>query len=184
MFNNRIGIKFLYTPSQKSGFLSPSPDALEWLAAMCSHVPNKGEQMVRYYGHYSNVARGKRKMLEEDELIPSILESDESSKERRKNWARLIQKIYETDPLTCPRCFGAMKVISVIEDEEIVKKILKNLGLWDRKARPPPKATGPPKVQEYSIDYAFSQLLCLPDVASDEGGSDKWLYVDPEPTYT
>ena len=29
-------------------------DALEWLAAMCSHVPNKGEQMVRYYGFYSN----------------------------------------------------------------------------------------------------------------------------------
>ena len=25
-------------------------DALEWLAVMCSHVPNKGEQMVRYYG--------------------------------------------------------------------------------------------------------------------------------------
>ena len=22
-------------------------DALEWLAAMCSHVPNRGEQMVR-----------------------------------------------------------------------------------------------------------------------------------------
>jgi hypothetical protein len=26
-------------------------DALESLAAMCSHVPNKGEQMVRYYGY-------------------------------------------------------------------------------------------------------------------------------------
>jgi len=23
-------------------------DALEWVAAMCSHVPDKGEQMVRY----------------------------------------------------------------------------------------------------------------------------------------
>ena len=23
-------------------------DAMEWLAAMCSHVPNKGEQIVRY----------------------------------------------------------------------------------------------------------------------------------------
>jgi len=22
--------------------------AMEWLAAMCSHVPNRGEQMVRY----------------------------------------------------------------------------------------------------------------------------------------
>ncbi len=34
-------------------------DALEWLAAMCSHVPNRGEQMIRYYGHYSNVFRGR-----------------------------------------------------------------------------------------------------------------------------
>jgi hypothetical protein len=25
-------------------------EALEWLAAMCSHVPHKGEQMIRYCG--------------------------------------------------------------------------------------------------------------------------------------
>ncbi|MHB9096840.1 MAG: transposase [Syntrophales bacterium] len=31
-------------------------DAPEWLAAMCSHVPNRGEQMVRYYGWYSDVS--------------------------------------------------------------------------------------------------------------------------------
>lgn len=41
-------------------------DALEWLEAMRSHVPNKGEQMVRYYGYYSRVSRGKR--------IPFILD--------------------------------------------------------------------------------------------------------------
>ena len=35
----------------------------------------------------------------------------------RKNWARLIQKIYEIDPLLCPRCQGAMRVIAFIEDE-------------------------------------------------------------------
>jgi len=52
-------------------------DALEWLAAMCSHVPNKGEQMVRYYGYYSNVSRGKRKKQNEDESIPYILESEQ-----------------------------------------------------------------------------------------------------------
>ncbi len=59
-------------------------------------------------------------MLDQDALIPSILEPDELSKESRKNWARLIQKIYEVDPLTCPKCSGIMKVISVIEDEEII----------------------------------------------------------------
>jgi hypothetical protein len=68
-------------------------DALEWLAAMCSHVPNKGEQMVRYYGHYSNVAHRKRKKQDQEDLIPHILEPDESSKEFRKSWARLIKKI-------------------------------------------------------------------------------------------
>jgi hypothetical protein len=42
-------------------------DALEWLAVICSHVPNKGEQMVRYYGYYNNLSRGKRKKQEQDE---------------------------------------------------------------------------------------------------------------------
>ena len=74
-----------------------------------------------------------------------------------------------------------MKVIIVIEDEEVIKKILKHLGLMDQKVGPLPKATGPPKAQEYSIDHSVSQLPCLPDVAGDEGGSDKCLYVDPEP---
>jgi len=89
---------------------------MQALAAMCSHVPNKGEQMVRYYGYYSNVSRGKRKNQNQDEWMPCILESEASTKEYRKNWAKLIQKIYEVDPLTCPKCSGKMKIISVIED--------------------------------------------------------------------
>jgi len=42
--------------------------AMEWLAAMCSHIPNKGEQMVRYYGFYSNVSRGKRQKNSNDDV--------------------------------------------------------------------------------------------------------------------
>jgi len=63
-----------------------------------------------------------------------------------------------------------MKAISAIEDEEVIKKILKHLGLWEVKPRPPPKAIGPTKLPEYSIDYSVSQVP----------GSDKWLYVDPQ----
>ena len=92
--------------------------------------PNKGEQMVRYYGFYSNVARAKRKKNEQDELIPSILEPDGSSGEYKRNWARLIQKIYEVDPLTCPKCSGKMKVISVIEDENVTRLPRLVMTLW------------------------------------------------------
>ena len=67
-----------------------------------------------------------------------------------------------------------MRVISVIDDEDVIKKILKHLGLWNQKARPPPKATRAPKIHEYKIDYTNSQLPV----------SDKWLYVDQEYTET
>jgi len=131
-------------------------DALEWLAAMCSHVPNKGEQMVRYYGHYSNVSRGRRKKENQDRVIPCILEADDNSKAYRKNWARLIRKIYEVDPLTCSKCQGQMRIISFIEDPEVIKKILKHLGLWLVKRKPQPRANAPPG--HTHLDYSDSQI--------------------------
>ena len=82
--------------------------------------------------------------------------------------ARLIQKIYEVDPLTCFKCQGEMRVIKVIENEEVIKKILKHLSLWDKKARPPPKSV-PAKTTEFHMDYSDSQLPL----------SEVYLYVDP-----
>jgi hypothetical protein len=56
--------------------------------------------MVRYYGYYSNVTRGKRRKRAEEDAVPYIIESDRSPVAYRKNWARLIQKITEVDPLS------------------------------------------------------------------------------------
>ena len=64
----------------------------------------------------------------------------------RKNWVRLIQKIYEVDPLVCPTCKGEMRVIAVIEDQEAIRKTLIHLGLWLIKARPRPVAHAPPEL--------------------------------------
>jgi uncharacterized protein with von Willebrand factor type A (vWA) domain len=36
-----------------------------------------------------------------------------------------------------------MKIISFIENEETIEKILKHFGLWDLKVRPPPKVKAP-----------------------------------------
>jgi len=99
--------------------------------------------MVRYYGYYSNVTRGKRKKTDADDKIPCILEPELTDKAFRKNWARLIQKNYEFDLLLCPRCFAEMCVISVIEDPDVIKKILKHLGLWDIKRKLRPVANAP-----------------------------------------
>jgi hypothetical protein len=36
-------------------------DYLEFLARVTSHIPDKGQVMVRYYGLYANAHRGKVK---------------------------------------------------------------------------------------------------------------------------
>ena len=51
--------------------------------------------------------------------------------EARRRWARLIQRVFEADPLICTRCGGRMKVIAFIESHqhEVIEGILDHLGL-------------------------------------------------------
>jgi hypothetical protein len=113
-------------------------EALDFIAGICSHIPNKNEQMVRYTGYYSNVCRGRRKRQGTCES-DCVVEED-GYKSVNKSWARLIKKIYEVDPLICPICKGQMRIIAFIEDYKVVKKILDYLGIYEfKRDRPPPK---------------------------------------------
>lgn len=73
-----------------------------------------------------NLARyiNRASLLERMTYIP-----EGSSKEHRKNWDRLIQKIYETDLLCRPNCLGKVRILSFIDDPDLMKKILKHLDL-------------------------------------------------------
>jgi len=52
-------------------------------------------------------------------------------------WERSGAKIL--DPLICPECSGPKRLISFIEEEDIIRKILEHLKLWkEREPRPPP----------------------------------------------
>lgn len=125
--------------------------AIDWLSRLVVHIPDKGEQLVRYYGYYSNKARGVHKKAEVEENktedlgtsshIPSLIENEMSRKAFRRSWARLIQKIYHTDPLLCPKCHGLMRIISFIEEECLIQKILKHLNLWIVGNHDPPEQT-------------------------------------------
>ena len=61
------------------------------------------EPVLFWGSFYSNVSRGLRQKENQDALIPCAIKPDENAKPNR-NWARLIQKIYEVDPLTCLKC--------------------------------------------------------------------------------
>jgi hypothetical protein len=45
----------------------------------------------------------------------------------------LIKRVYEVDPLACPKCGGVMKIISFIErrQTDVIQRILLHCGLWE-----------------------------------------------------
>jgi hypothetical protein len=115
-------------------------------------IPDKGAQMVRYYGWYSNKMRGGRQPAFSEEtaskrLRPKIIQPPPRRLPSKK-WRDIIMQVWHTDPLRCPVCQNIMRVIAIIDDRLVVEKILRHLGLWTeaqplRQARPPPDTPGP-----------------------------------------
>ena len=96
---------------------------------------------MRYYGYYSNRSRGARKQAENDNDMPAprLIDEPTVNARRNANWARLIQKVCEVDPLECPNCGHTMRIIALIEDADVVERILKHLKVW----KPLPDTAGP-----------------------------------------
>ena len=161
------------SPQSTAGYPANGRQA-QALAQLVSNIPNKGG--VRYYGYYSNKLRGLRKKAGTDDAVPALIESEVLSKEFRKTWARLIQKIYKVNPLLYPKCSGSMRIIAFIEEKKLVKKILKHLGLWDVKRKPPSRANSPPT--ESFIIYDESSSPSADDYLMDADRST--LSFDPE----
>ena len=47
----------------------------------------------------------------------------------RSKWADLLKRVFKIDALTCPYCGGKRKLIALITDGKVVRKILEHLGL-------------------------------------------------------
>jgi hypothetical protein len=123
----------------------------DFIAAITQHIPDKSFQMVRYYGWYSNKARGQRDKRKADAGQPdagkAIQVIDVSDHKPRRipspKWRELIKKVWEADPLICPRCSKVMRVVSLIDQPAVIERILRHLGLWEQGVRVIP-TTGPP----------------------------------------
>lgn len=65
----------------------------------------------------------------------------------RYRWAELLRRIYEVDPLACPRCAALMRIVAVITDPALITRILVHRARSVEHARPsrsPPPSRRPP----------------------------------------
>ena len=111
-------------------------DCLEFIARVTSHIPDKDQVMVRYYGLYSNAHRGKIRKAGVSPFHPPIIETEYHVPS--KGWTEMIRKFYEVDPLLYPTCGGQMRIISFIEEPKTIDKIIGHLKLTFEAERPPP----------------------------------------------
>jgi hypothetical protein len=140
-----------YNPSTKSNFLTL--DAKEFLVRLLCHVPKKRECLIRYCGAAASTER--RGQTVPQEPVPS--EESTFVKQRRSAWARLIHRVYGARPLTCPSCGSTMEVIAVIQDPEVIEKILRHLQIWDPPRGPPFEEPVTERVVEYDQVTGFPE---------------------------
>ncbi|MDP3012347.1 MAG: hypothetical protein Q8N27_06470 [Candidatus Hydromicrobium sp.] len=89
-----------------------------------------------------------------------IIADNQYTKGCNKSWERLIKKIYEVDPLTCPKCGIDMRIIAFIEDYKVIKKILDYLGIYEFE-----RDKSPPRVLE--VGDIFDDYRCDDYIDSD-----------------
>jgi len=124
-------------------------DAEEFVARVLVQIPDPRRHLVRYYAAYSNRARGQRRKAEaplEGNGSGEVEEPPPPPPERaalRRRWANLIRRVYEIDPLVCPRCGSEMRVIGFITQPSLIKRILDHIRKRERAARPPPRIGSP-----------------------------------------
>ena len=129
-------------------------DCPEFIARVTSHIPDKGQVTVRYYGLYANAHRGKVRKAGVSPLVLPMAE-DDLKPVPSKGWAEMIRKVYEVDPMVCPKCGGSMKVVAVITDDQAVDRIIDHLKLTFVAERPPPP------------EIALQELLTAADPPAD-----------------
>jgi hypothetical protein len=119
-------------------------DPLEFLARVLIHIPEPKKHLVHLYGAYANRVRETCRAARSGGTDKTQDEPAPPRHALRKRWAELIYRIYQVDPLTCPRCGAQMKIVAFITEPQLGPRILDHL-----EQEPPPRA--PPQTDELIV---------------------------------
>ncbi len=132
-------------------------DPRDFIARLVPLVPPPRKHQVRYFGLLAPSAKLRSSVVPEPpacdddaqlELVavnnPTAAGRPLRSRVQRIGWARLIERVFGADPLECPRCRRALRIVSVIMEPRAIQAILAARGCApalsaDHSARGPPQ---------------------------------------------
>ena len=137
-------------------------DPLELLERLAVLTPRPRVNLIRYYGVLAPRASWRAAPVPgasshgvEVSHRESSVEADEdasrvkSSRAGAYQWAELMQRTFALNVLACPRCAGRLRLVALIEQAAVVRRILRHLGLPAEVPEPRPARAPPPQSETF-----------------------------------
>jgi hypothetical protein len=112
-------------------------DPLDFIARLAALVPRPRTHLLTYHGVLAPAAEWRDWIVPAEPrparrdpsqaLAKQALRPDHAKK--RATWAELLKRVFEIDVLVCPWCGAKRRLIALITDGAIVRRILEHLGL-------------------------------------------------------
>ena len=121
--------------SWKNGAIHIVLEPLEFMQRLAALMPRPRLHLTRFHGVLAPNAKLRSKVLPKGaQTTVHTREHAAHSAPVLMSWARLLKRVFEIDMEHCA-CVGQIKFIAVIEQPEVIEKILTHLGL---SPQPPP----------------------------------------------
>ncbi|MDB4433440.1 hypothetical protein N9166_01750 [bacterium] len=102
--------------------------------------------------------------------LPRVLREEEDRgsgpvppRERRLSWSELLCRVFAIDTFRCDRCGGRMRILTAIDQPEVIRAILDCLGLNSRA----PPLTAAPSPEPTDLELGFEELWPIAEPDDD-----------------
>ena len=103
---------------------------LDFLSRLSSLIPQPRVHLTRFHGVFA--PHFKYRVLITPKPIssekPPYVEKKEDRKSYSMRWAQRLKRVFGIDIQTCSRCGGKVRLISAIEEVQVIQRILTHLG--------------------------------------------------------
>ena len=110
-------------------------DPLDFIARLAALVPRPRNHLLTYHGVLAPAAEWRDWIVpgggpsRRELRTPSRTMAAAALRPHRAKWADLLKRVFEIDVLTCPWCGEKRKLIALLTDGAVVRRILAHLGL-------------------------------------------------------
>ena len=101
-------VTYYYNEKETGNRVELTVSVFEFIKRVIAHIPDRGFQMIRYYGIYANKRKDKPRIIKM--LSGKLIEFAN----KHKSWRKRIQMSFGHDPLSCPKCETEMEMIDIV----------------------------------------------------------------------